>query len=304
MRGKKVLAALLAGSFLFSVAGCSKITSVNIDDFENAWAEADADEMSFEELDELDSGSMESQLEDGFYYRFEPGDLQYSNMVFPLLKMYHLDLNLDMDYIEEICMGAKVDSNLFDLDLESPSELEDLTLDGVAGIQITLEDPVDIDEFADGIEDMLDTVDVDVEELSSSEYRQTKNGLSLILRVSLQELAQNALDAGLIDAASARATSSEEAGELEEALENLEGDVYLYVVAQDVNIVILAGLSVNEPTEVLSAFTGAFGFTDPEDVDPNTAVAEAIADSYMDRLSGTLAMIETMEGSSDYSDDW
>lgn len=303
MKAKKIVAALLAGTFLFSVTGCNKITSVNIDDFENAWADADADEMSFDELDELDTDSMESQLEDGFYYRFEPGDIEYSNMIFPILKLYHLDLNLDMDYIEEICMGAKVDSNLFDLDLESPSELEDLTLDGAAGIQITLEDPVDIDEFADGIEDMLDTVDVDVEELSSSEYRQTKNGLSLILRVSLQELGQNALDAGLIDAASARA-SSEEAGELEEALEDLEGDVYLYVVAQDVNIVILAGLSVNEPAEVLSAFTGAFGFTDPEDVDPNTAVAEAIADSYMDRLSGTLAMIETMEGSSDYSDDW
>ncbi len=303
MKAKKIVSALLAGTFLFSVTGCNKITSVNIDDFENAWEDADADEMSFDELDELDTDSMESQLEDGFYYRFEPGDIEYSNMIFPLLKLYHLDLNLDMDYIEEICMGAKVDSNLFDLDLESPSELEDLTLDGAAGIQITLEDPVDIDEFADGIEDMLDTVDVDVEELSSSEYRQTKNGLNLILRVSLQELGQNALDAGLIDAASARATS-EEAGELEEALESLEGDVYLYVVAQDVNIVILAGLSVNEPAEVLSAFTGAFGFTDPEDVDPNSAVAEAIADSYMDRLSGTLAMIETMEGSSDYSDDW
>lgn len=303
MKGKKIIAALLAGTFAFSMAGCNKITSVNIDDFEDAWEDEGADEMSFDELYELDADSLKRQLDDGFYYRFEPRDIQYSDMIFPMLKLYHLDFNLDMDDIDEICTGLKVDTNLFDLDMADISELEDLTLDGAAGIQITLADPVDVDELADGIEDMLDVIDVEIEDLSSSEYYKTKNGLSLILRVSWQDICQGLLDAGLIDLASERAADDDQTDAFEHVLENTEGDILLYIVAQDENIVILAGLSVNGSVDILSTFTGVFGFTDPEDVTPNTAVAGAIADSFMDRMAGTMAMLESLDDPR-ISNDW
>ncbi len=277
------MAALLAGTFVFSMTGCKKIESVTSEEFENAWENTDADEMSFDELGELSEEDFEAQLYDGFYFTFEPDDLEYFPMIIPTLKSANLDLNLDSDDIEQVSVGARgfldpEDADLFDLE-----SLNDLSFSSVAGIQITLNDSVDLDELEDGIDDLLNSVDINIEDLSSSEYRRTKNGLSLTLRVSVTDLSQSILDSDFIDIM--HDNNIPEADDVEDMLEDLyDGEIILYIIASDENILILGGASVNYPVNLLIELTDELGLTDPYDLTPNTDLPNALVEMYVDRI--------------------
>ncbi|GEM_PF-5075107 len=283
MQKRRILAALLAGTFVFSMTGCKKIESVTSEEFENAWENTDADEMSFDELGELSEEDFEAQLYDGFYYTFEPDDLEYFPMIIPTLKSANLDLNLDSDDIEQVSVGARgfidpEDADLFDLE-----SLNDLSFSSVAGIQITLNDSVDLDELEDGIDDLLNSVDINIEDLSSSEYRRTKNGLSLTLRVSVTDLSQSILDSDFIDIM--HDNDIPEADDVEDMLEDLyDGEIILYITASDENILILGGASVNYPVNLLIELTDELGLTDPYDLTPNTDIPNALVEMFVDRI--------------------
>lgn len=283
MQKRRILAALLAGTFVFSMTGCKKIESVTSEEFENAWENTDADEMSFEELGELSEEDFEAQLYDGFYFTFEPDDLEYFPMIIPTLKSANLDLNLDSDDIEQVSVGARgfidpEDADLFDLE-----SLNDLSFSSVAGIQITLNDSVDLDELEDGIDDLLNSVDINIEDLSSSEYRRTKNGLSLALRVSVTDLSQSILDSDFIDIM--HDNDIPEADDVEDMLEDLyDGEIILYIIASDENILILGGASVNYPVNLLIELTDELGLTDPYDLTPNTDIPNALVEMFVDRI--------------------
>ena len=284
MQKRRILAALLAGTFVFSMTGCKKIESVTSEEFENAWENTDADEMSFDELGELDEEDFEAQLYDGFYFTFEPDDLEYFPMIIPTLKSANLDLNLDSDDIEQVSVGARgfidpEDADLFDLE-----SLNDLSFSSVAGIQITFNDSVDLDELEDGIDDLLNSVDINIEDLSSSEYRRTKNGLSLTLRVSVTDLSQSILDSDFIDIM--HDNGIPEADDVEDMLEDLyDGEIILYIIASDENILILGGASVNFPVNLLIELTDELGLTDPYDLTPNTDLPNALVEMYVDRIA-------------------
>ena len=284
MQKRRILAALLAGTFVFSMTGCKKIESVTSEEFENAWENTDADEMSFDELGELSEEDFEAQLYDGFYFTFEPDDLEYFPMIIPTLKSANLDLNLDSDDIEQVSVGARgfidpEDADLFDLE-----SLNDLSFSSVAGIQITLNDSVDLDELEDGIDDLLNSVDINIEDLSSSEYRRTKNGLSLTLRVSVTDLSQSILDSDFIDIM--HDNGIPEADDVEDMLEDLyDGEIILYIIASDENILILGGASVNFPVNLLIELTDELGLTDPYDLTPNTDLPNALVEMYVDRIA-------------------
>ena len=283
MQKRRILAALLAGTFVFSMTGCKKIESVTSEEFENAWENTDADEMSFDELEELGEEDFEAQMYDGFYYTFEPDDLEYFPMIIPTLKSANLDLNLDSDDIEQVSVGARVFLDPEDADLFDLESLNDLSFSSVAGIQITLNDSVDLDELEDGIDDLLNSVDINIEDLSSSEYRRTKNGLSLTLRVSVTDLSQSILDSDFIDLM--HDNNIPEADDVEDMLEDLyDGEIILYIIASDENILILGGASVNYPVNLLIELTDELGLTDPYDLTPNTDIPNAIVEMYVDRM--------------------
>lgn len=283
MQKRRILAALLAGTFVFSMTGCKKIESVTSEEFENAWENTDADEMSFDELGELSEEDFEAQLYDGFYYTFEPDDLEYFPMIIPTLKSANLDLNLDSDDIEQVSVGARVFLDPEDADLFDMESLNDLSFSSVAGIQITLNDSVDLDELEDGIDDLLNSVDINIEDLSSSEYRRTKNGLSFTLRVSVTDLSQSILDSDFIDLM--HDNNIPEADDVEDMLEDLyDGEIILYIIASDENILILGGASVNFPVNLLIELTDELGLTDPYDLTPNTDLPNALVEMYVDRM--------------------
>lgn len=283
MQKRRILAALLAGTFVFSMTGCKKIESVTSEEFENAWENTDADEMSFDELGELSEEDFEAQMYDGFYFTFEPDDIEYFPMIIPTLKQANLDLNLDSDDIEQVSVGARVFLDPEDADLFDLESLNDLSFSSVAGIQITLNDSVDLDELEDGIDDLLNSIDINIEDLSSSEYRRTKNGLSLALRVSVTDLSQSILDSEFIDLM--LDSNIPEADDVEDMLEDLyDGEIILYIVASDENILILGGASVNYPVNLLIELTDELGLTDPYDLTPNTDIPNALVEMYVDRM--------------------
>ena len=291
MRGKRVLAVLLAGSFVFSMTGCKNIKSVNIDDFAAAWDDYGAEEIDIDDLTSYDS-DFDDKLFDGIYCTFEPGDLDDSRYMIAALKMYKLDLNLDLDDVDQICVGVTAYHNLEEYSIDDVADLDDINIDFAGGIQLTLEESVDVDELADGIEDLLDFIDINPDDLSSSEYRTSKNGLSLMLRVSIADIASGVLDSDLLDIFGMR-MEDDELDDFEDALENMEGDAYLYIVAEDENVVIMVGLGYNFPVQRLIEFTDAFGFEDPYRLTANQDIANGIVEAYEDRLSGTMAMIES-----------
>ncbi len=283
MQKRRILAALLVGTFVFSMTGCKKIESVTSEEFENAWENTDADEMSFDELGELSEEDFEAQLYDGFYYTFEPDDIEYFPMIIPTLKSANLDLNLDSDDIEQVSVGARVFLDPEDADLFDMESLNDLSFSSVAGIQITLNDSVDLDELEDGIDDLLNSIDINIEDLSSSEYRRTKNGLSLALRVSVTDLSQSILDSDFIDLM--HDSNIPEADDVEDMIEDLhDGEIILYIIASDENILILGGASVNFPVNLLIELTDELGLTDPYDLTPNTDIPNALVEMYVDRM--------------------
>ena len=204
-------------------------------------------------------------------------------MIIPTLKSANLDLNLDSDDIEQVSVGARVFLDPEDADLFDMESLDDLSFSSVAGIQITLNDSVDLDELEDGIDDLLNSVDINIEDLSSSEYRRTKNGLSLALRVSVTDLSQSILDSDFIDLM--HDSNIPEADDVEDMIEDLyDGEIILYIIASDENILILGGASVNFPVNLLIELTDELGLTDPYDLTPNTDIPNALVEMYVDRM--------------------
>ena len=73
---------------------------------------------------------------------------------------------------------------------------------------------------------------------------------------------------------------------IEDMLENLyDGEIILYIIASDENILILGGASVNFPVNLLIELTDELGLTDPYDLTPNTDIPNALVEMYVDRIA-------------------
>ncbi len=272
MKAKRIVAALLAVSMIGSIAGCSKVKSADIDTFVDACEEMDVEQIEPDEFEDVDP----DEYTEGFYVLMDEDDLEdVDPMVWAMLRIYGLNFGIDEDDIEELAIVLKTnDMTESATSFESAEDIEDLDIDAFFATQITLSEPVDIEDMTDELDDMLDNFHLDIDELSSDEFRSSKNALRFTIRVDLSELAQAFLDSDVYEDLEDTMDS-----EFVEQLEKITGEIVFGLYAENENVVMIFGVSVNnDHSENTTEFTDALGFPSLEDLPSNEAVVEAVID--------------------------
>ena len=288
MKLKRVVALMLAASMLAAVAGCSKVKKVTGADFVAACEKIGAEEVDYEDMHEVE----ESDLEDGVYSVLDSDDIEdlyedyESSSSSSSMSMYSISAPdvesiVDADDLEEMTVFAKMDQN-FD-DISDPEDIENLDVNGVVGIQMTLTDSDMVEDFMGGIADSLDEYGIDVEDLSSDEYYVGKNEAYLRISVSAEDLVAAFLDSetyGYLEMMDV---------DIEDALESLTGDLAVATYINGENVVVLIGMGINNTTEYLDEFCGDLGLSSPSKLPSNPEIAESICDTLDDTLGSMLS---------------
>ena len=288
MKLKRVVALMLAASMLAAVAGCSKVKKVTGADFVAACEKIGAEEVDYEDMNEVE----ESDLEDGVYSVLDSDDIEdlyedyessssSSSMGMYSVSVPDVESIVDADDLEEMTVFAKMDQNMDDI--SDPDDIENLDVNGVVGIQMTLTDSDMVEDFMDGIADSLDEYGIDVEDLSSDEYYVGKNEAYLRISVSAEDLVAAFLDSdtyGYLEMMDI---------DIEDALESLTGDLAVATYINGENVVVLIGMGINNTTEYLDEFCADLGLSSPSKLPSNPEIAESICDTIDDTLGSMLS---------------
>ncbi len=288
MKLKRVVALMLAASMLAAVAGCSKVKKVTGADFVAACEKIGAEEVDYEDMNEVE----ESDLEDGVYSVLDSDDIadlyedyessaSSSSMGTYSVSVPDVESIVEADDLEEMTIFAKMDQN-FD-DISDPEDIENLDVNGVVGIQMTLTDADMVEDFMDGIADSLDEYGIDVEDLSSDEYYVGKNEAYLRISVSAEDLVAAFLESetyGYLEMMDL---------DIEDALGSLTGDLAVATYINGENVVVLIGMGINNTTEYLDEFCGDLGLSSPSKLPSNPEIAESICDTIDDTLGSMLS---------------
>ena len=283
---KKVLASLLVLSMIGSLTGCSKLKNVTSDDFIDACENTGADEM--DDVDELRDLETED-FADGVYLVLDGDDIEeLPYEVLMMLKMYDFDLGIDTDDMEEVALYMYLDQNIDDIDYDDdPEAILDLQCDIAFAAHITLSDPDLCLDAVDGIEDLLRNIDVDVDDLTSEEYYTSRKGGVLRLHVALEDLIAAFLDSDSYDVIE----DMSDIDNMDEILEQMTGDVSLSIYIENENIVIIAGLSVNETNDSLISLCDELGLDDPNEMESSQTVIDALIEKVDDYSSAMAPML-------------
>ena len=298
MKMKKAVAAVLALSLAAGAAGCSKVRSVSGEDIVNV-----CDDMDFEEFDPDDNNDFdEDSLEDGFYFVMDQDYIEENLQGYAsaAIRMSGLDLGIDFENIEEATVFGRVVIDGED-DVEDPEDLEDVEADALVGVQITLEEYDDdtFDDIADGIDDLLRKIGVDIDDLSSSEFKQNKDSLYLKINVGVAEFMEAFLDSEMWEAITDNADEDDEVEEVEEAFRALTGSVGVEIFVADGNILIVAAGSLNCEPEIADEFCSAIHVDNPGRLPNCQVVIDGIIeeiDDYADMVGGYYSPDDLIDG--------
>ena len=283
MKMKKMVAMILAVSVMGSVAGCSSVKSASADDFIDS-----CDSLGFDEVDVDDwSGLDDDALADGIYCVMDRDYIEdeITDEVWSFLKLYDCDLNLDRDDIEQIALMVQFDESVFD-DVVHPSDIEDIETSFIGGVQITLSD-YDADTYEgimDAADDILDKIHVDVDDLSSSEYRLTKNGGFILLNVNIEDFVDAFVESDIFELLEDHAEDDDDVEDFLEILDELTGCLSFGLYARDENVVVVLSLSLNQAPEQLNDLCSDLKLTDPSRLPSNQDAIDGIIDALDDSL--------------------
>jgi hypothetical protein len=294
MKKIKAIACILAVAMLAGIfAGCSKTTKISVDKFAKA-----CERLKLTEFDVDDDSPDTDDIEKGVYIVADADDIEDSSTsVEDAADAYGLGGIIDPDDIKAVGIAMKL-TGLDDIDsLEDPEDLEDLKVDGAFAAVIELDDNY-VKDVMDYFVDMLDTYDIDVNDLTNKEYYVSKNDGYIRFHVDISKLAKIFLENDdIMDLAS----SSYDEEDIEEICKNISGDVAVTVEINGSNLFILAGGSFNTKPSILNSFSSAFGVaSNPVKLPMNTKFVEDFVDNAIDNY-GSLA--DSYGGYDDY-DDW
>lgn len=276
---KKIVSVLLTVVMLLGVlTGCSKTTGMTKDKFVKACEKLKLTELDIDEMDEI-----EENVEDGFYFAGDEdliGDK--SKIIDQYLKIMKLSKAFDSDDIVSICFAAKCTGYEDLAELEDP---EDIELDGAVAFQMNLGQKDKAEDFMDGVESLLKQVKIRTKKLTPKEYYVSKNEGYCRLHIDIGQLSQMILDDDdLLDS-----LKDSYGDDIEDILEELNGDIALSIEIKGSNVFIFAGGSVNSERKVYKDFAKAFGLSsDPMNLPMNEDVADDMTDllvSYVKYLS-------------------
>jgi len=280
MKIRKTIAAALVMSIVLMAAGCSKVKEVTTDDFLGACEAVGAKEYDFDELEDIDEGD----FEDGIYAEFDYDDLEDLGIIWYLSFM---GVSIDDDTIDEGALYIQ-GTGVEDLeDVEEAEDLEDIAAEGVAAVQLTLEDDDMAEDIIEVFEDFLDDyLDVDVDDLSRNEYFVSENSGYLKLNVELEDVVK-AFKANKDYEDLIEDMDDEDLEDLE-VMDNLGGQVSIAVYVKNETVVFAVGFAYGTDASLLNTFCGKIGITSPAKVKANTDVAENVAEMLFDYVETTM----------------
>ena len=275
---RRAAAGVLALAMIMSMTGCNKVKTVTFDDLVDYCDDAGASEIYYEEIADLEV----EDFEEGVYCIMYSDDLEElpPNMI-AMLKLSGFDFNLDIDDIEQVVFYFRLEQNIEEVD--ESENYEDICMDGIFAVQITLNDTDKTEEVIDGIDDLLDKIDIDPEDLSSDEYYGNKDGGFLRLHVDIRDLCEAVRDSDFYDVATSNELSGTE--DLEDLIDTMEGDLSLEVYVDNENIFVVAGVTVNEEPEMIEDICSALNIDNPNDNPTCMPVIEAVMDKLDDYAS-------------------
>ena len=271
MKTRKVIALILSASLLTGVfAGCKqKTATITTEEFVKVCDKT----LGFEELD-VDEMYSENPniLEDGFYVTFDEDIKDNSAKVVIPLGLYVLEDLYIPDEIVSVAVAGKFCS------LNDPIQgPEDLKCDCAYAIQITLKDDIKANDYMERVEALLDEYGVDASELSAEEYYSSSKEGYLKLHLDLSDVIDCVLDDDEFENA---INGNPAAGEVVDDLRAISGDAYASLEINGANILIVAGICVNNEAKCFNEFADAFGVeNNPADLPANSDLADALVDT-------------------------
>lgn len=300
MKCKKIVSAVLALSMAAAFAGCSKVKSISGEDFVNACDKIGAEEVDPDSANDYD----DSDYEDGMYMVLDSDYIEEhlsSDSLSGGLGMYgsmlpDVDSVIEAENIEEMTVYVKMNQNVEDISDED--DIEDLVIDAVVAVQITLNDAEMVQDVMDGLADSLDdNLDINVEDLGSDEYYSGKNEGYLKVNVDVQDVVNAFYESDLYDILS---SMSSDTADIEDALGALTGNVSTAFYISGENVVIVIGGNINSDNANISEFCSELGVQNPSDLSSNPAVAQAIIDYVDDTFGSMLSGLAAMSSSYEY----
>ena len=291
MKRIKAIACVLAVAMLAGIfAGCSKTTKMSISKFEKA-----CQKLKLTEFDIEDDSPDRDDLEDGLYMIADADDIVDSS---DTVDVYGFGNFIDPDDIKSVGIATKFTGldNLEDTD--DPEDLEDIKVDGAFAAVIELDDNY-VEDVMDYIEDMLDTYDINVKDLTNKEYFVSKNDGYIRFHIDISKFTKIILEND--DIMDLVGTAYDE-DDFEDLCKKLTGDVAVSIEVNGSNIFILAGGSLNAKPSTLNSFASAFGVaSNPVKLPMNNKFVEKFIEDAIDNY-GSLA--SSYGGGYDYDDDY
>ena len=290
MKRIKAIACVLAVAMLAGIfAGCSKTTKMSISKFEKA-----CERLKLTQFDVDDDSPDRDDAEDGIYMIADADDIEDSS---GNVNVYGIGDFIDPDDIKSVGIAIKF-TGLDDLDdLDDPEDLEDIKVDGAFAALIELDDNY-VEDVMDYIEDMLDTYDINVKDLTNKEYFVSKNDGYIRFHIDISKLTKIILEND--DIMDLVGTAYDE-DDFEDLCKKLTGDVAVTIEVNGSCIFMLVGGSFNTKPAILNSFAGAFGVaSNPVKLPMNTKFVEDFIEDAIDNY-GSLA--SSYGGYDDY-DDW
>ncbi|MBR1797079.1 MAG: hypothetical protein IJ757_03575 [Clostridiales bacterium] len=280
---RKIVAGILVTSFMLSVAGCSGIKEVTSDDFIDACEKLGADEVDPEDFDDLEP----DDYEDGVYVILDQDFIEENvqDYVLMSIKVSKLDLDIDIDDVEQATFYLRVDPGVSDFmdvfDSYDDFDFDDIEADSVIAAQITLSEEYEVPEIMDGIEDLVRRANIDVDDLNSSEWKYNNQGGYLKLHIDIADFVQAFLESDFYDTLDDLGT----ADDIEDMIEDLEGDLSVAFYVSPTNVFVVVGLGLNTDSERITEFC-----------------SELNVDNPLNRPSSEVAIDAIIETLDDYSD--
>ena len=290
MKMKRIVALALAASLVASFAGCAKVKSISNDDF-NAACEA----QGAEEVDYDDMESDEDAVEDGVYCVLDSDDIEeIMSDEYTSYTLEQYDLSFDWEDVELASVFMK-GSGIEDIDdISDPEDLADVEADLAVGIQITFSEDDKTEDFFNSIADAMDEqLDVNIDDLSGSEYYLGKNEGYLKINISAEDLAAAFLESELYEILGDMDEDS--LSDVEEVIDSISGNICVASYMKGENLVVVIGAGLNSDTATLDSFCSDLGIASPSKVSANAELAQAIMDMLDDQLGSMLRMFSSYE---------
>lgn len=276
MQIRKLTSVVLVLSLVMGVTGCFGKKKITTERFIEVVEGYDADEVKFSKINKSDADDIET----GIYSQFSGEDFEDDDSYQDFVDEYDVPFEAE-DIISGALYYRIVGANDI-VDVDDVQDLAGLEVDALCAAQLTLSEDKSEDIF-EFYADILDTIDINIDDLSDEEFFVDKSTGTLRLNIDIKDLADRVPDLNMIQVL--LSFLDQEASDIiNELVDNASGNVCLLAYVDGDTIVIAFAVGYGNAPELIDTFCSDLGLSTPTEVEAN----EDFADSLMDYVDTKL----------------